>query len=59
MRTEIETESTAAHESLGVTLSQLLDAISQVTQDDNEVAATLLYMVETHRVRLIEPALGV
>ena len=58
MRTATENETDPNHEPLGVTLSQLLEAIGETTQNDDEIAATLLYMVETQRVRLIEPALG-
>lgn len=41
-------------EPLVVTLGELVEVLSEVTDDDDELAATLLHMVEGGRVRLIE-----
>ena len=47
-----------AHEPLAVTLAELLSVIAQITPDEDEIVATMLYMVETRRVGLIEPPLA-
>lgn len=44
----------ADEEPLVVTLGELVEVLSEVTDDDDELAATLLHMVEGGRVRLIE-----
>jgi hypothetical protein len=46
------------HERLAVTLAELLSVIAQVTPDEDEIVATMLYMVDARRVRLIEPPLA-
>jgi len=47
-----------ADEPLAVTLADLLSAIAEVTPDEDEIVATMLYMVEARRVGLIEPPLA-
>lgn len=55
MTAAIQTPELVEHEPLSLTLGELLEAITDVTQDDEEIAATLLHMVDTRRVRLITP----
>jgi len=45
-------EAASADEPLHVTLLELVQAISDVTRNDVEVVATVLYMLESGRVRL-------
>jgi hypothetical protein len=45
-------ELASAEEPLQVTLLELVEAINEVTSDEREVVATVLYMIETGRVRL-------
>ena len=40
-------------EPIAVTLKELLDVLSMLTDSDEEIVATLLHMVEERRVRLI------
>jgi len=47
-----ESEAAIAHEPLRVTLLELVAAVCDVTDSDTEVVATVLYMLETGRVRL-------
>jgi hypothetical protein len=53
MSAAIQTE--VIEEPLAITLAELLDVISEVTPDEDEIVATMLHMVETRRVRLITP----
>ena len=45
-------EPTITDEPLRVTLLELVEAISDVTNSDAEVVATVIHMIETGRVRL-------
>lgn len=45
-------EHAIAHEPLHVTLLELVEAISDVTDDEAEVVATAIHMLEDGRVRL-------
>jgi len=42
----------SAEEPLHVTLLQLVEAVSDVTENDVEVVATVMHMLQTGRVRL-------
>jgi hypothetical protein len=50
--TSAGSETAIAHEPLRVTLLELVGAVCDVTESDAEVVATVLYMLETGRVRL-------
>lgn len=50
--TSARTEPAVAQEPLQVTLLELVAAIGDITSNDAEVVATVLYMIETGRVRL-------
>jgi hypothetical protein len=56
MSAAIQTYRHPADEPLAVTLAELLDVIGEVTTDEDEIVATMLYMVEARRVRLITPS---
>ena len=43
-----------ADEPLAITLAELLSVIAEVTSDEDEIVATMLYMVDARRVRLID-----
>jgi len=49
------TEANSCDEPLAVTLAVLLEVLSEITKDEDEIAATLLHMVEERRVRLVAP----
>lgn len=36
-----------------ITLAQLIEVLSELTQDENEIVGTLLHMVERRSVRLV------
>jgi hypothetical protein len=55
MSAAIQIDVHPADEPLAVTLAELLEVIAEITQDDDELAATMLHMVEARRVRLITP----
>jgi len=38
---------------LGVTLLELVQAVSEVTEDDQEVIATIVHLLRSGRVRLV------
>jgi hypothetical protein len=57
MSAAIQTDLHPADEPLAVTLAELLDVIAEVTADEDEIVATMLYMLEARRVRLITPSL--
>lgn len=40
-------------EPIAVTLAELLGVLAEITDDEDEIVATLLHMVEGGRVRLI------
>ena len=50
--TSAESQTAIAHEPLRLTLLELVGAVCDVTESDAEVVATVLYMIETGRVRL-------
>jgi len=47
-----------ADEPLAVTLADLFDVLGEITSDEDEIVATMLYMVENRRVRLIAPPIA-
>lgn len=55
MSVAIPTTPNPADEPLAVTLAELLEVLSEITQDEDEIVATLLHMVEERRVRLVLP----
>ena len=48
----LQIEAITAHEPLHVTLLELVEAVSDVTDNEREVVATVMHMLETGRVRL-------
>jgi len=54
MSTDAHHGSPRLEEPLRVTLSELLSVLSELTHDENEIAATAVHMVDGGRVRLIE-----
>jgi hypothetical protein len=50
--TSARIEPAGGEEPLHVTLLELVEAINDITSNDEEAVATVLYMIETGRVRL-------
>jgi hypothetical protein len=48
----IQIESAALHEPLSLTLLELVEAVNDVTSNDDEVVATVRHMLQTGRIRL-------
>ena len=49
------TATTAAEAPLAVTMAELIGVLSDLTDDEDEIVATLFHMVETRSVRLVVP----
>jgi hypothetical protein len=58
MSAAVQTPVHPSDEPLAITLAELFDVLGEITSDEDEIVATMLYMVENRRVRLVTPPLA-